>query len=555
MKIFIFALLLSTSVAIPVIRTADSSVPSSSDVQYNCVFENQWTKDRHPKEYPLDAVHWTRQVLASHSSNYNMWKEGSLASDAVKIIAEAGGTAGIVREVEKDQGSYEIGYDKYLGSDQTMRFNNPLPMSSDKRYISVITKMAPSPDWFSGFHDFSAVNEDKQTWYKNFVIETYPYDAGVEDGIVYDNFNGSTKPQQPVTQFMVNNVPNGIYLNTAGNDILPVAKYTCTLNTYSSSNIDIEKINSFVPSSQSVEYSCVFENQWNKERHPWEFPQDFLSFHWTKQVLASHNSGYSMWKEGSVASKGVGKLAESGVIGDIIQELQDLGDSYNVGYDKYLYTQDPKVIYEPLRMNSNKRYISAISKLSPSPDWFSGFHDFNAVNEESGTWYQEFSIPVYPFDAGTENGETYDNVNSRTVPAQPISQFTLDNLPGNEIFLNGEGDAILPVATYTCTLFAFGDNMRPTQSPIFAPLTHLPTEYGFQQSDNDMSAATIQTNNAGLIVGTTIGIITVVFSVAALVYMIFYHQGKNSKDTVEEASTSSSEDEEDQIDINNHEFA
>jgi len=164
---------------------------------------------------------------------------------------------------------------------------------------------------------------------------------------------------------MVNNVPNGIYLNTAGNGILPVAKYTCTLDTYSSSNVDIEKINSFVPSSQSVEYSCVFENQWNKERHPWEFPQDFLSFHWTKQVLASHNSGYNMWKEGAVASKGVEKLAESDVIGDIIQELQDLGDSYNVGYDKYLYTQDPKVIYEPLRMNSNKRYISAISKLSP----------------------------------------------------------------------------------------------------------------------------------------------------------------------------------------------
>jgi len=549
MRIFIFGFLLSTTaVAIPdIIKTVDSSVLSSLDVQYNCVFENQWTNDRHSKDYPSDhAVHWTRQVLASHSSTYNMWKEGSLASNAVKIMAEAGGTANIVREIEKldENSSYEIGYDKYIMGtpDQTMRFNNPLRMTFNNRYVSVISKMAPSPDWFSGFNDFNAVNEDKKTWYKEFTIETYPYDAGTEDGNTY-----ATDPPQPITQFTVNNVPNnGIYLNTDGNDILPVAKYTCTLNTYSSSNADIEMIDSYVPSSQDIQYNCAFENQWNKDRHPWEFPQNPLIVHWTKQVLASHDSSYTMWKEGTVASSGIEKLAESGGIGDIIQELQDRGNSYDIGYDKYLYVQDPKVTYEPLRMTSSKRYISAISKLAPSPDWFSGFHDFNAVNKDSDTWYQEFIIPIYPFDAGTENGETYNTVNSRTVPVQPITQFSIDHLPNDEIFLNREGDGILPVATYTCTLSTLNGGMEPTQSSILFPsLTRSPTEA--QQSD--MVSAAELTNDAGLIAGITIGAIAAIFIVGALfvslICMLLHRTSRDevSKETVEETFTTTSSSE------------
>jgi len=556
MRLAILGSLFSTAVmARPDIKTVDSSVPSSTDVQYNCVFENQWTRDRHPKDYPSDAVHWTRQVLASHSSSYNMWREGSLASNAVQSMAEAGGTADILAELENWKIDYEVGYDKYMVNDPTMRFNNPLEMTVANRYVSVISKMAPSPDWFSGFYDFSAVNEDKETWYRQFTIETYPYDAGTEDGNTYANYNSATRPQQPISQFTVNNAPNGIYLNSDGNDILPVAKYTCTLNTYSSSKLDIETIDSYVPSSQSVRYNCVFENQWNEDRHPNDFPTDNQrAVHWTKQILASHDSSYHMWKEGVLANKGVKNLAEAGGIATILKELQDGGNSYDIGYGKYLYALDPKVTYEPLKMTSNKRYVSAISKLVPSPDWFSGFHDFNAVNEKSDTWYQEFVIPIYPFDAGTEDGDTYNTVNSVTVPAQPISQFTVENLPGNKVFLNSKGDAILPVATYTCVLFDEDRDMVPTQSPIFATLTRSPTR---AQQSSKMSQGGQQTNKNGLIIGLTVGALSAAFLSGILAYMLLCHKSRSSKTLAEEACTTtpSSEIEKGNKEIHEREIA
>jgi len=514
MKVAIFVSLISVAVGAPIIKTVDSPVPSSSDVQYNCVFENLWTKDRHPRRYPTDAVHWTRQILTSHSNDYNMWHVGSLASNAVKQIVEGGGTASMVTDLERMDNSYEVGYAKYMTIDPTMRFNNPIAMTSKNHYLSTITKMAPSPDWFSGFHDFDALNERKQTWYKEFTIETFPFDAGTEDGNSYNTDNSPTSPVQPISQFTLNNAPNGVFLNRKRNDILPVAKYTCTLNTYSSSEMSIEKTDSNIPSSQDVKYNCVFKNLWNKERHPNEFPQDSLSVHWTKQILASHDITYKMWREGFLSSKAVKTLAEAGGIAGILEDLQARGDSYDIGYDKYLYVKDPTVSFEPLEMTSSKRYLSAITKLSPSPDWFSGFHDFNTVNEESSTWYEKFTIPVYPYDAGTEDGDTYNTFNTPSDPLQPISQFTVDNVPSNGIFLDKEGAEILPVATYTCT--------------ISAP-----------------NRGVARFSKTGLIVGITVGTTAFVLICGALIYIILRRKRETSKlDPQETYSTSSSDVEE-----------
>jgi len=549
MKFVILGCLLSSAaIAKPDITTYDSSVPSSTNVQYNCVFENQWTKLRHPRLYPSSAVHWTRQVLVSHSSNYNMWREGSLASNAVKKMAESGGTADILEDIE-NQGiiDYEVGYDKYMVINPTMSFSNPLEMTSTNRYISVISKMSPSPDWFSGFNDFNAVNEDKQTWYKEFTLETYPYDAGTEDGNTYNTYNEATTPQQPISEMTPLNLPNGVYLNGDGNDVLPVAKYTCSLNTYSSSKTDIETIDSYVSSSRNVKYNCAFENQWSPERHPNNFPTvDRISVHWTKQILAAHDNEYHIWKEGDMASEGVKNMAEAGYISTIIKDLQNNGNSYDIGYDKYLYALDPKVTYEPLKMTYNERYVSAISKLAPSPDWFSGFHDFNAVNERTNTWYQEFTIPIYPFDAGTEDGDTYTISNAPTVPIQPISQITVEYLQAkftNKVFLNSMGDDIFPVGTYTCVLSDdIGDDVdkETPGSPFITPTTptRSPTMQSTIMSEPRGESKQVYNKN-GLIIGLTLGLASAVFLSGFVVYMFLCRKSRpSSKEHAEEVSNS-----------------
>ena len=91
-----------------------------------------------------------------------------------------------------------------------------------------------------------------------------------------------------------------------------------------------------MPSSQDVAYNCFSNNLWNEERHPNNFPENKLIVHWSSQVLASHNSSYSLWKEGIPVSLKVESMAEIGSITYIIKELQERGDSFDIGSPKYL---------------------------------------------------------------------------------------------------------------------------------------------------------------------------------------------------------------------------
>lgn len=215
----------------------------------------------------------------------------------------------------------------------------------------------------------------------------------------------------------------------------------------------------------------------------------------------------------------------------------------------------PKVKFEPLSMTSDKSYVSAISKLAPSPDWFSGFHDFNAINEGRNTWYQEFTIPVYPFDAGIKDGETYEVMNAETtVPQQLISQFNPNNLPDSKVFLNADGDSILPVAAYSCFLSDENGEMLPTRFD----------RTQFAGSSTSTSQMSEKGGNAGLIIGLSVGLgIAALFGGFLTYYLI--RRRKSSKDitinTTDVASNTTypdlelDDDGEEKKDIEGHEIA
>jgi len=63
------------------------NIPASQPVLVSCEFENKWTQETHPTDYPRNA-HWSPIVLASHSDQYNMWSAGALASRGVEEVAE-----------------------------------------------------------------------------------------------------------------------------------------------------------------------------------------------------------------------------------------------------------------------------------------------------------------------------------------------------------------------------------------------------------------------------------------------------------------------------------
>jgi hypothetical protein len=90
--------------------------------------------------------------------------------------------------------------------------------------------------------------------------------------------------------------------------------------------------------------------------------------------------------------------------------------------------------------------------ISPSPDWFSGFYDFNTLDPSTNTWFREFAIATYPMDAGTEVGNEYSGENVAEDPKGPITRFTIASPRSTGVFLTSDESDILPVARWQCTL-------------------------------------------------------------------------------------------------------
>lgn len=106
------------------------------------------------------------------------------------------------------------------------------------------------------------------------------------------------------------------------------------------------------------------------------------------------------------------------------------------------------------RLDVEHPYITTISKIAPSPDWFSDFYNFSAVDSATSTWYESFIIQTYPWDAGTDSGTTYNADDVPTDPPVEIFQLTVDTIPKSEVFISentSSGKTVLPMSKWVCT--------------------------------------------------------------------------------------------------------
>jgi len=122
-----------------------------------------------------------------------------------------------------------------------------------------------------------------------------------------------------------------------------------------------------------------------------------------------------------------------------------------IGVDQFKNAVDPPQVFDPITLSPGYPYLSTVSMIAPSPDWFSGLDSFSPRGS-GGYWYQTFEIVTYPFDAGTEEGTTYNIDNEASSPNGPIYQLTRDIVPDSGILLDPNGTTVLPVASWGCDL-------------------------------------------------------------------------------------------------------
>jgi hypothetical protein len=64
--------------------------------------------------------------------------------------------------------------------------------------------------------------------------------------------------------------------------------------------------------------------------------------------------------------------------------------------------------------------------VAPSPDWFVGVTGLDLF--QGGVWADEIVVPLAPWDAGTDNGRSFESPNREAIPHQPISLITTSPL-------------------------------------------------------------------------------------------------------------------------------
>lgn len=201
----------------PVFSTTSSTATSAD---YILTFESTWSSTTHPIDFP-DNAHYSRLVGATHPATTHLWQVGEFASLGIRAMAETGSPSPLdleVAQLVEAGGACEFLLDDQpIGSPGTtaIRFTATQVCPA----ISIVTMIAPSPDWFVGV---SGVNlYDNNEWIDRLVIPLLPYDAGTDDGTTYSAENRPALVPQPISKIQT---PAFVY----NGEVKPLGTFTVT---------------------------------------------------------------------------------------------------------------------------------------------------------------------------------------------------------------------------------------------------------------------------------------------------------------------------------------
>jgi hypothetical protein len=173
------------------------------DLRYYCTFRGKWSKERHPRDFPKSAS-WSAPVLISHSKNYRMWTGTETVTAGVEYIAEQGYPTIMYNEFQN------AGYETLQMVLGERMFNTtasqhlpPINVTYSHPWLSAMTKITPSPDWFVGFSDLRTISYDTETYYNRIVVQSYVWDSGTDEGQSYLSFDRDLDPQVPCMRMCI----------------------------------------------------------------------------------------------------------------------------------------------------------------------------------------------------------------------------------------------------------------------------------------------------------------------------------------------------------------
>ncbi len=182
----------------------------SSTARYKLTFNATWSAQTHPVEFPPSA-HFSGLIGMTHNKDVTLFTTGMFASDGIKNMAETGSKNPLESEIQNfisngtSNNLISGGGINSSPGEITLEFN----INSLHSMVSVVSMLAPSPDWFVAVSNIDLLENDK--WVTNKTITMDIYDAGTDDGSTFTSPNQPSNPRVNISEITtpplaVNNV-------------------------------------------------------------------------------------------------------------------------------------------------------------------------------------------------------------------------------------------------------------------------------------------------------------------------------------------------------------
>ncbi len=174
-------------------------MPGDNTASYRITFNGTWSAATHPTQFPGNP-HFSGMVGAAHNDQVIFWEPGQVASDGIEQMAETGSKAIFLQEVDSAINSgYALSAIDGPGivTSPGMAFVD-VTVSVDNPLITVTTMIAPSPDWFVGFHGLNLYENGR--FIDITTVDAIVYDSGTDSGASYTSANNDTQPRDTITR-------------------------------------------------------------------------------------------------------------------------------------------------------------------------------------------------------------------------------------------------------------------------------------------------------------------------------------------------------------------
>ncbi len=170
--------------------------------------------------------------------------------------------------------------------------------------------------------------------------------------------------------------------------------------------------------TETVTYDVTFQGNWTLESTPGGVVG---GAHFTTLIGAVHNSSVSFWRVGGAASAGVEAMAELGSTSTLRSEIQASTHVHAVILEGVSGSGTGSATFA-LEIPDTHPLITLSSMIGPSPDWFVGIAS-RSLQDSQGEWLPRVEIDLFPYDAGTEEGEEFSLNNPATNPQSVITSI------------------------------------------------------------------------------------------------------------------------------------